>query len=242
MKKILILSLLVITIISADDLLYAQNDHGFRFIRIQYDSYGGGGSIYGRGRRQAPWAHDYPTAEDNLYEAISKTTKIDLAGQYMVLSLRDERIFEYPFLYMCEPGFWYANEEEIKNLREYLNRGGFIMFDDFRTRTGEWNNLKFIMKMVFPDKEPVQLPPDHEIWSIYYDIDPIEAPSWVSGGYGKYDDEYWAYFDDKGRMMALACVNQDIGDGWEWPQRRLDRADTLPFQMGINIIIYVLTH
>ena len=117
----------------------AQDDHGFRFIRLAYGDYdprmitdysmrGRGGGYTGR----MAWMHDYPTSEDNLYEAIARTTKIQLAGQYMIIPLRDERIFNYPFLYMSEPGYWLATDQEIKNLREYFKRGGFVMFDDFQ--------------------------------------------------------------------------------------------------------------
>ncbi len=222
------------------DFSVAQDDHGFRFIRIQYNDYGDG---YGRfGRRGEPrWAHDYPTAEDNLYEALKRTTKVDIAGQYKILSLADKEIFKHPFLYICEPGYWQINEQEAENLREYLERGGFVMFDDFRGQQ-EWMNLYFNLKMVFPDKEPEEIRPDNPIWSIYYSIDPVAAPSWVSGRYSMFDDTYYALYDDNGRMMTIICHNQDIGDGWEYPDGRLDVAGTLPFQMGINFIIYAMTH
>lgn len=250
-KRLLLIACLMSALfLSAPEVIKAQNDHGFRFIRIQVDdtytsSYYSGRSRrggWGRGGGEPGWIHDYPTSEDNLYEALDKTTEIKLAGQYLILTFRDERIFEYPFLYLSEPGRWRINQTEVDYLREYFARGGFIMFDDFRG-TGEWANFYYNMKLVFPDKEPVELPNDHQIWSIYYDIDPWEAPSWVSGGYGKYDDKYYAYYDDDGRMMCIVCFNQDVGDGWEWPNRlRVDQVNTLPFQMGINFIIYALTH
>jgi len=231
------------------EVIKAQDDHGFRFIRIQVEDtrtssyYYGGSRRGGWGRRggEPGWIHDYPTAEDNLYEAIDKTTEIQLAGQYMILTFRDKRIFEYPFLYLSEPGRWRINQTEVDNLREYFARGGFVMFDDFRGEP-EWYNFYYNMKLVFPDKEPVEIPNDHPIWSIYYDIDPLEAPSWVTPRYSKYEDKYYTYYDDNGRMMCIVCFNQDVGDGWKWPKQRLDQAETLPLQMGINFIIYALTH
>ena len=60
--------------------------------------------------------------------------------------------------------------------------------------------------------------------------------------YSKDDDTYIAYFDSNGRIVALACYNQDIGDGWEYPERSLGDASTISFQMGINFLIYALTH
>ena len=220
--------------------LFAQpQDHGFRFVRIRYDDPRGSGQRFGG----AAWAHDYPTAEQNFYTALERTTKIHVEGPPLVLRLDDERIFDYPVLYLCEPGYWrFKTEEELTNLRDYLNRGGFILFDDFRGER-EWRNLVRQFKQLYPDKEFVALPPDHAIWSIYYDVDPIEAPSLVSGGwFSKYDDQYMAIFDDEGRLIALACLNQDLGDGWEWPERNFEQASTVSFQMGVNFLIYALTH
>jgi hypothetical protein len=175
--------------------------------------------------------------------ALKRTTEVYVEGEPVVLRLSDKEIFEYPFLYLSEPGYWTMEEDEVENLREYLGRGGFILFDDFG-REIEWVQLYEEMKRVFPEIEPREIPPDHPVWTIFYDIDPVEAPSLVGGrGYfTKFDDTYMGFFDEQGRMMALACYNQDIGDGWEWPDRNFEEASTISFQMGVNFLIYALTH
>lgn len=218
----------------------AQDDHGFRFVRIKYDNAADGW----RSRGGDPWRHDYPRAELHFYEALERTTQIYIEGPPLVLTLADDRIFEYPVLYLCEPGYWTMNGDELTNLREYLLRGGFILFDDFRGER-EWGRLRSELDRLFPDREPVEIPPDHFIWSIYYEIDPVAAPSLVSGNFGfrgEFEDQYFAIFDDDGRMMALLCYNQDIGDGWEWPEYNLQQASTTAFQMGVNFLLYALTH
>lgn len=215
----------------------AQDDHGFRFVRIRYDS----GAMGWRSRGGDPWSHDHPRAELHFYEALKLTTQVRVDTPPLVLTLDDPHIFEYPVLYLCEPGYWQVTDEEAQNLRDYLSRGGFILFDDFRGED-EWQNLRRQLLKVLPDAEPVEIPPEHAIWSIYYTIDPEAAPSLVSGGYFSFEDRYLALFDDHGRMMALMCYNQDIGDGWEWPERNLDNASTISFQMGINFLLYALTH
>lgn len=219
---------------------------GFRFVRIRYESnssrrWGG-----------APWAYDYPTAERNLHTAIERTTNLRLEGEPIVLTLDDERIFEYPVLYLCEPGFWKTNEAEVENLRAYLDRGGFIIIDDFHDYGGgqvgpQWNNFYHNIKQVFPDREPVELDASHPIWSIYFDID-LDATVSTKIEMGQTpwldedDDTYYAIFDDEGRMVGIICYNQDIGDGWEWPDRNVYEASTVSFQMAINFILYALTH
>jgi len=222
----------------ASDLIGA--DFGFRFVRIKYSQSG-----FRRGWRGTPtWAYDYPTAELNLHTALERTTKIRILGQPIVLTLSDKRIFEHPVLYLTEPGFWETNDEEIENMRSYLARGGFLIIDDFHDYGGkgyQWFNMFNNIKRVFPDREPEPLEPDHQVWSIYYDIDPVEAQS-TKPGFGRYDDEYYAIYDDSGRMMCVICYNQDIGDGWEWPNRNLAGASTVSFQMAVNFIMYAFTH
>ena len=140
-----------------------------------------------------------------------------------MLELTDDRIFEHPILYLCEPGYWQLTDEETDRLREYLHRGGFILFDDFRGEY-EWYNLYEQMQRVLPGLEPQELTSTHPIWTIYYDIDPDAAPSLVSGYEGSREaDRYMGYFDESGRLMALANHNQDIGDGWEYPNRDFEK-------------------
>jgi hypothetical protein len=229
-------------------------DHGFRFARVWYrDSYGmgqlaqnsgrGRGRGFGGGNR---WATDWPTAEENLHEAIRRTTGFALDGDIVALSLADERIFDYPVLYLTEPGYWYIDEEEVANVQKYFERGGFMIIDDFHDNEGfsgrEWSNMYFNLKQIFPDREPVPLPNNHPLWSIYYDIDPVEAPTTKGRPFTKYDDQYFGVYDDNGRMMVVISYNQDIGDGWEWPDRNLADASTISFQMAINMIMWAMTH
>jgi hypothetical protein len=224
------------------------DDFGFRFVRVQYTSNGGG-----YGRRSNAWATDYPRAEQHLHEAIKRTTGVRIDGPPIVLRLTDDRIFEHPVLYLTEPGYWETNEAEVKNLKKYLARGGFLIIDDFhdygRGQVGpQWNNMYRNIKRVFPNREPVELTADHPIWSVYYDIDPDAAISTKNSGrwggmrFGPMDDVYYGIFDDSGRMVVAICYNQDIGDGWEWPDRNLAEASTVSFQMAINFIIYALSH
>ncbi len=242
MRALLLLSLLLPAFPSAGHTpappdAVAADGYGFRFVRIRYD-----GVPYSR---ESTWAYDYPTAEQNLYTAIARTTNLRLEGEPLVLTLKDRRIFEFPILYLCEPGYWLTDDEEVRNLQEYFSRGGFLIIDDFHDYGGkagrEWSNFYANIKRVFPDREPVELPPSHPIWSIYFDIDPVEAAS-TKRGFGRYDDRYYAIFDDDGRMMCVICYNQDIGDGWEWPSYNFDGSSTVSFQMAINFIMYALTH
>ena len=218
----------------------------FRFVRVKYDSNRSSGGRYGWRRRDA-WATDWPTAEINLHNAIERTTKLPLAGTPIVLTLKDKEIFQYPVLYLTEPGYWFIHDDEVQNLRDYLDRGGFLIVDDFHDygdgiKGPQWENFYINIKKVYPDREPVELPRDHPIWSIFYDVDPLLALSTKGPRFDIDDDVYYGIYDDTGRMVVVICYNQDIGDGWEWPGRNLGEASTVSFQMAINFIMYALSH
>lgn len=246
LKKTIFQILPLVLILTDPNIVLPQDDFGFRFVRVKYDdNQNRGGRGWGRYGRGA-WSTDWPTSDYNLHEAIERTTGLTLMGDPLVFTFLDEEIFEYPVLYLTEPGFWMTNEEEVKNMRKYFLRGGFLIIDDFHDYGGfgwQWYNMYNNIKQVFPDKEPVLLPNDHPIWSIYYDIDPVEAAS-TKWDFSRYDDAYFGIFDDDGRMMIVICYNQDIGDGWEHPfgRRILAEASTVSFQMAINFIMYALTH
>lgn len=226
---------------------HGSDDLGFRFVRVRYESHAG--------LRSNAWATDYPTAELNLHEAIDRTTGLYVEGPPIVLDLTDDRIFDYPVLYLTEPGYWRTNDEEVANLRRYLDRGGFLIIDDFhdygRGYVGpQWHNMYDNIKRVYPNREPVELTAEHPIWSIYYEIDPdaaISTKNGFRGGWGPrfeaMDDIYYSVTDESGRIAIVICYNQDIGDGWEWPGgQALGTASTVSFQMAINFIIWALTH
>ena len=139
----------------------------FAFIRVQYDSYFPGG-FYG-----GPWATDFPAADENFLRGVARLTNVRVEPQAKVLRFDDEEIFDYPFLYALEMGRnggISLSPEEIENLREYLLRGGFLLIDDFWGEQ-QWDAFYQDFSRVFPDREMIELTPDHEIYHSFYDID-----------------------------------------------------------------------
>ncbi|HEY1068604.1 MAG TPA: DUF4159 domain-containing protein, partial [Pirellulales bacterium] len=118
----------------------------------------------------------------------------------------------------------------------------------------EYENFYENLKRVFPDREPVELPLEHEIFHCVYDLkEKPQVPSihaWYSGMTTERSDAPQAYykgvFDDEGRMMMIICHNTDLGDGWERegmdPQYFKEFAEKWSYPMGINIVTYAMTH
>jgi hypothetical protein len=212
----------------------------FNFVRIRYNGFIGSWTMGRMG--EPPWAHDYPKAERNFLKILAEMTTVETTQEsFLILDLNDPEIMNYPILYVSEPGYWNCTGEETDNLREYFNRGGFVIFDDFRDLPGEWDNFASCMAQVFPDAKLEVLTPDHPIFHCFYDIDSLDLvpPYGVPG-----EPTYYGMSDENGRLQAIANFNNDIGDYWEWSDQSL-----LPIQLsneaykfGINYIIYAMTH
>lgn len=219
----------------------------FSFVRLRYDSeYAGGGFRFG-----SSWSIDYPAADENFLRAVTRLTNIKINSDPIIRRLDDEDIFNYPFLYALEMGNNGGvsfGEEELENLREYLLRGGFLFIDDF-WGSREWDNFYRTFGQLFPGRELVQLHSDHEIFHGFYDVDGAQMIPAMGNPQNvpEADIEFasnWALLDDDGRVMVLVNWNSDIGDGWEhtyhpaYPTRYANQA----YRLGINYLIYALTH
>lgn len=223
----------------------------FTFVRIQYDTHQRG--YRGRRGRGYPWYTDYPDADLNLSFRLKELTSLEVDPEGKVIRLTDEELFDYPFIYIIEPGNLLFSEEEVVALRRYLTKGGFLMVDDFWGED-EWENFRREIKRVFPDREPEEVPLDHEIFHIVYDLDKKpQIPSihtYMRGGTTeRYDAEFAHYrgiFDDDRRLMAFICHNTDLGDGWE--REGVDKgyfemySEPYAYPLGINIVTYAMTH
>ena len=204
----------------------------FAFVRVQYDSWYQGGFGFG------PWSVDFPDADRNFLRGVARLSNVRVMPEPIVLRLDDERIFEYP----------YFSPSELSNLREYLLRGGFLLIDDF-WGTREWQAFENAFSAVFPEREIVRLPADHEIFRVYYDTG---GPQMVPA-LGNTDNmperdvadaSVHAILDDDGRIMVLINWNTDMGDGWEhtYHPRYPTRFANLAYQLGLNYLIYSMTH
>jgi hypothetical protein len=186
------------------------------------------------------WSHNYPDAEMNLNEFIGRTTSVDVQDpSYRLLELSDPRIFEYPFAYVSEPGEMELTDAEVANLREYVDRGGFILIDDFDT--WHMDNLREEMRRVFPDRAFERLTVDNPIFAIVHQLENLQSMApYTAGG----EPVYYGLVNSAGHIAIVACHNNDLANFWEWygsPQYPL-RPATDAFRIGTNVLLHSMTH
>jgi hypothetical protein len=218
----------------------------FEFVRLAYS-----GNRFARStQRGEAWRTDWPDAEHHFLNGVNRLTTVDAAENGRILIPLDADIYDYPWIYAVEVGYWYLNDQEATRLRDYLLRGGFLMVDDFHG-SYEWASFKSSMERVFPDRPIVDIPENDEAFHVLYDLDHrIQIPSrmyiytgqtWERDG----RDPHWrGIYDDDGRLMVAINWNMDIGDAWEhadWPDYP-ENMTALAYRFGINYLIYAMTH
>ena len=228
-------------------------DGRFTFVRIRTDVSGGRGmprSFLPGGRRgwgQPPWAHDYPRAERNLARILTATTLLNTyEGGSNILTFDDPELHSYPLAYVSEPGFWWMDEAEEEGLRNYLLKGGFVIFDDFGGPR-DWANFEAQMLRVLPEGRFCDLSDLDPLPTVFDSFFEISEPEALAPPYRGGWPEYHGIFEDNDpakRLMLVANFNNDLGDYWEFSDSGWLPIDLTneAYKFGVNYIIYAMTH
>jgi hypothetical protein len=199
---------------------------------------------YSSGWQGDGWSHDYPNAEEHILQIMREVSVIDTDRlSYKVVDLASPEIFKYPFAYVSHPGEVFPSDEEIEHLRQYIERGGFLMLDDFGGQgQGAWemDNFRNLLHRAFPGREMYPLRVDHELLKISYAIDDLNMEHPMSGA----KSTFYGFDDSEGRLAMIICYANDVGDYWEFidsPVYKL-KPSAEALKLGVNIALYSMTH
>lgn len=185
--------------------------------------YGGGGD----------WYND-PEEEANLLKELSSRTGVSVNAGKVSLSAADDDLFLHPFLFITGHGEIKFTAREVERLRLFLASGGFLYADD---DYGMDVSFRRELKRVFPEAELQELPPDHPLFTCYYDL---------SAGLPKIHEHekgrpraFGLFY--QGRLVVFYTFNTNISDGWTNDHNDPAEKREEAFKVGINILWYALT-
>jgi len=215
-------------------------ENEFQFARLVYKS------PYEQSRALVDWPH----AETHFSRGVKRLTRINTSLEGALVTLDNDEIFDYPWIYVVETGYMWISTAEAATLSEYLLRGGFLLVDDFHGAS-EWANFEANMKLVFPNRIIKELAASEEVFHLLYELDNLEQ---IPGIHSIFNNRTWekggrhprwrGIFDDHGRLMVAINFNQDLGDAWEhaneaqYPHKYTSQA----YRLGINYLLYAMTH
>ncbi len=217
----------------------AEYDGRFVFMRLRH-----GVADLRMMRREPPWAHDFPRADFHFMKILSELTFTRaMLDQGNIRTLDDPEMAMFPVAYMSEPGFWTLNDAEAEGLRAYLQKGGFIIFDDFRGN--HIDNLFRQMRRVLPDHVFQKVDVSHPIFHSFFEINALDPRSGYYSDEG--DTEWWGVYEDndpRKRLLAIANNNHDLGELWEFSDTGYVPVDLSneAYKFGVNYVMYAMTH
>jgi hypothetical protein len=216
--------------------LIVQNDPPTTELVVARLRFGTNGRIGNMG-----WAHNYPDAEMNLNQFIGRATSINVEPMsFRIVDLGSDDVFRYPFAFISEPGEMELTNGEIENFREYIERGGFVVVDDFDGRW-QFENFEDQLAIVFPDRKLERLQISHSVFNTYYQIESLTVfEPYVPGD----DPVFYGLTNKDGTLAIVVCHNNDLMNFWDWiGQARYPlKPASEAFRMGTNFLLYGMTH
>jgi hypothetical protein len=234
-------------------------DGQFTFVRLKY-THGPGGNWYGG---WPAWGHGYPLSEQNLMRIMHEVSDLNPhVEEINAITIDDPALFRYPIAYIIEVDWWAMTDHEAAALRAYMQKGGFVIVDDFKPRRSRggfrgalqdalgggygtgWDVFEAAMKRVLPEGTFVDLTAAHPIFHAFFEVDRLDIipQAYIAGQpifRGLFEDN-----DPNKRLQMIVNYNTDVSQFWEWSGTGLRPIDETneAYKLGVNYIIYGLTH
>ena len=197
------------------------------------------------------WSQDFPRADRHFSLAVRRLSRIDVRSVEQIVNLDEGDQYDWPWLYAVQVGEWGLTDQQGKALREYIERGGFFMADDFHGNS-EWREFESRILKAFPEKQIKEIPDDDPIFHTVYNLkEKYQLPGqahlrqgYKNGWDGGQGAHWRGIYDDKGRIIIAISYNSDVGDAWEWADDPYypERFSDLAIRLGVNYIVYSMTH
>jgi hypothetical protein len=232
----------------------------FHFVRLEYTDLPQYHRWFGyssrRGNGEGWWLVDWPDADEHFSTGIRRLTRIDVA-EPVHFRATDPKLFNNPWIYATQTGWWGLSDPEVKQLREYLLRGGFLVVDDFWGEE-QWEVFRQTMERVLPNRPIVDIRETDAVMHVMYDIKEKDR-TWIPGTRhlrrgpgGKMvvqqppgtTPTWRAIYDDNNRMVVAINFNTDVADAWEYADspEYPEEMTSLAYKYGLNYLIYSMTH
>ena len=232
----------------------------FHFIRLEYTDLPQYHRRFGFASRGASgegwWMVDWPDADDHFSSGIQRLTRI-ATGEPRHLRLTDDKLFDNPWIYATQTGWWGLTDAEIARLREYLQRGGFLVVDDF-WGDEQWEVFRETMDRVLPNHAITDIATSDSVMHVLYDIEDKDRTfipgtrhlyRGANGATQVYQPEgtspaWRAIHDDRDHMVVAVNFNTDVGDAWEYADspEYPEQMTALAYRYGVNYLVYSMTH
>ena len=212
-------------------------DGRFTFVRVRY------GPDYGFTSQRLPWSHDYPSGEQHFMKIVNELSYLNPHTQETnILTFDDPELFKYPVAYLCEPGGWVLTDEEAAGLRAYLQKGGFVIVDDFHfAATGATSRRRWRASC---RRRASSTSICRTRSSMRSSRSRRSTSRSTTTRRRRSSGRCTRTTIRRRRIMMMINYNTDISEFWEWSDtglRPIDESNEA-YKLGVNYIMYGMTH
>jgi hypothetical protein len=183
-----------------------------------------------------------PSLPEAVIDAVVRYTTIDIASTGVYVDLSSHELFNFPFVWMTGHLPVRFTDDERRNVKQYVERGGLLMIDDHNHDiTGQFHKTaNEEIERIFG--KMTRLPKDHELYKCFFVFD--DGPPNTHhelNGYG--DDLLHKYLDAvlvNGRI-GLIYSSKDYSSEWNFHAETKQFMQQDPTKFGVNLIVYALT-
>lgn len=214
----------------------------FAFARLRYRS-------PRDGYRYSRWGVDANKSDRLFMQAIRRLSRVQTKSIEEIVDVDDDAVYDWPFLYAVGAGDWVLSPAQAQRLKNFFDRGGFLMVDDIHNEI-EWGDFMAGIQMMYPDAQAIELADDEPIFHTVYDLthrfqisgyNIVRGQPYERGGIVP----HWrAILDGQGRVIVAGCHNMDLGDAWEFADapEYPEKLSSMAFRVGVNYLVYDMTH
>lgn len=201
------------------------------------------------GFRFSRWGTDSNKSERLFITALRRLSRINAQSIEEIVDVDSDDIYNFPFMYAVGVGDWVLSPSQAERLRNFFERGGFLMVDDFHNDY-EFADFMRGINMIFPQAVVEELADNDPMFHTVYDLSKRFQISGYNIVYGSPIERggvepHWRVIRDQaGRVVVAMCHNMDVGDAWEWADSPEfpEKISSLAFRLGVNYLTYNMTH
>jgi hypothetical protein len=182
-----------------------------------------------------------PLVPANIIDTIARYTEINVAPTGVVVPLSDARMLRYPFLYLTGHLPVRFTDDERRNVRQFVDRGGLLFIDDHNHDIDGVFHKTATEEIARTGGPLVELPNDHPLYSSFFKFDGPPTTSHELNGWGdNLVHKHLLAVQRRGRIAVLFS-NKDYSSEWNYhpDSKRFLSVDNTRF--AVNLVVYALT-
>ena len=107
---------------------------------------------------------------EEFLSAVASETSVNTARKFKPVKMAEKEVFRFPFAVMTGEGAFTLTDDERKNLKLYLEKGGFLLASA-GCSSKEWSDsFTREIEAVFPERKLAEVPLTHPIFRTLYDV------------------------------------------------------------------------